>query len=125
MLNIMKVAGITKELSSLADPRTASFLRRLFKTGHGEYGDGDLFRGIRVPTLRKLAAEYQDLTLAEIEELLHSSYHEDRLLALLLLARAYARCEDVVKEKVYDLYLTNTRFLNNWDLVDASAPHIV
>ena len=120
-----KVARITKELSSLTDSRTASFLKRFFKTNPGEYGDGDLFRGIRVPVLRKLAMEYHDLTLAEIEELLHSPYHEDRLVALLILARTYLRSDDTVKEKVYDVYLKNTRFINNWDLVDSSAPHIV
>jgi len=120
----MKVAEIQKELNSLSDSQTASFLQRFFKTGPGEYGEGDLFRGIRVPVLRKLAKEYQSLTLTETEELLHSSYHEDRLLALLILIHGYSRGDDAIKARVYDLYLRNAQFINNWDLVDVSAPHI-
>ena len=87
----MKVAEIQKELNGLGDSHTASFLQRFFKTGPGEYGDGDLFRGIRVPVLRKLAREYQGLTLDETEELLRSAYHEDRLLALLILVLVVVR----------------------------------
>jgi len=121
----MKVAELQKELSSLTDSHTASFLKRFFKTGPGEYGEGDLFRGIRVPVLRKFAKEYQSLTLTETRGLLRSSYHEDRLLALLILVRAYLRGDDAVKEKAFDLYLKNTQFINNWDLVDSSAPQIV
>ncbi len=121
----MIVAELEKELSSLEDSHTASFLKRFFKTGPGEYGEGDLFRGIRVPVLRKLAKEYQSLTLGETEVLLRSSYHEDRLLALLILVRAYLRGDDAVKEKAFDLYLKNTQFINNWDLVDSSAAQIV
>ena len=121
----MIVAELEKELSSLEDSHTASFLKRFFKTGPGEYGEGDLFRGIRVPVLRKLAKEYQSLTLGETEVLLRSSYHEDRLLALLILVRACLRGDDAVKEKAFDLYLKNTQFINNWDLVDSSAAQIV
>lgn len=121
----MKVAELQKKLSSLEDSHTASLHKRFFKTGPGEYGEGDLFRGIRVPVLRKLAKEYQSLTLAETEGLLRSDYHEDRLLALLILDRAYLRGDDSVKEKAFDLYLRNTRFINNWDLVDSSAAQIV
>ena len=121
----MIVPELEKELSSLEDSHTASFLKRFFKTGPGEYGEGDLFRGIRVPVLRKLAKEYQSLTLGETEVLLRSSYHEDRLLALLILVRACLRGDDAVKEKAFDLYLKNTQFINNWDLVDSSAAQIV
>ncbi len=121
----MKVAELQKELSSLEDSQRASSSKRLFKTGPGEYGEGDLFRGIRVPMLRKLAKEFQSLTLTETEELLRSSYHEDRLLALLILARACLRGDDAVKEAAFDLYLKNIQFINNWDLVDSSAPDIV
>jgi len=75
--------------------------------------------------LRKLGKEYQSLSLAETEEALRSSYHEDRLLALLILVRAYLGGDDAVKEKVFDLYLMNTQFINNWDLVDSSAAQII
>ena len=121
----MKVAEIQKKLNGLGDFQTASFLQRFFKTGPEEYGAGDLFRGIRVPVLRKLVKEYQFLALTETEELLHSSYHEDRLLALLILVHSYSKGDDAIKTKVYDLYLRNAQFINNWDLVDSSAPHIV
>ena len=102
MLNVMKVAELQKALSSLEDSNAASLQKRFFKTGPGEYGEGDLFRGIRVPVLRKLAKEYQSLTLAETEGLLRSSYHEDRLLALLILVRAYLGGDDAVKERAFD-----------------------
>jgi 3-methyladenine DNA glycosylase AlkD len=121
----MNVAELQEALSSLEDSNAASLQKRFFKTGPGEYGEGDLFRGIRVPVLRKLAKECQSLTLAETEGLLRSSYHEDRLVALLILVRAYLRGDDAVKEKVFDLYLKNTSFINNWDLVDSSAAQIV
>jgi 3-methyladenine DNA glycosylase AlkD len=121
----MRALNIQRELSSLSDSETAAFLRRYFKTGAGEYGEGDLFRGIRVSVLRKLAKEHQGLALTEAEQLLHSSYHEDRLLALLILVRLYSKGNYAVKAKIYNLYLSNTQFINSWDLVDASAPHIV
>ena len=121
----MKVAELQKKLSSLEDSDRASSSNRFFKTGPGEYGEGDLFRGIRVPMLRKLAKEYQSLTLAEIEGLLRSAYHEDRLLALLILIRSYLKGDESVKEKTFDWYLKNTQFINNWDLVDSSAADIV
>jgi 3-methyladenine DNA glycosylase AlkD len=121
----MRALNIQRELSSLSDSETAAFLRRYFETGPGEYGEGDLFRGIRVSVLRNLAKEYQGLALTEAERLLHSSYHEDRLLALLMLVRLYSKADDASKAKIYNLYLSNTQFINSWDLVDASAPNIV
>ena len=85
----MKVAELQKKLSSLEDSHTASLHKRFFKTGPGEYGEGDLFRGIRVPVLRKLAKEYQSLTLAETEGLLRSDYHEELLVLFLPVNREY------------------------------------
>ena len=99
--------------------------QRYFKTGPGEYGEGDIFLGITVPEIRKLAKEYPDLSLAETIQLLQSTIHEERLLALLLLVRAYAKADARTKKHIYDLYLENTHYINNWDLVDASAMHIV
>jgi 3-methyladenine DNA glycosylase AlkD len=121
----MSVARLQKRLRELQDPRTALFLQKFFKTGPGEYGDGDLFRGIRVPILRKLAKEFGSLTLAETKKLLRSPYHEDRLLALLILTRAYLRGDEPLRERIFNLYINNTQFINNWDLVDSSAPQIV
>lgn len=120
-----KLARVIKELKSLADAGTATALKKFFKTGPGQYGEGDLFRGIRVPALRRLAIEHQGLSLAQVKKLLRSVYHEDRLLALLILSRAFSNGDDLIKEQVYDLYLKNTRIINNWDLVDASAPNSV
>ncbi len=121
----MDAAEIQEKLAALGDTRIASSSLRFFKTGPGEYGEGDLFRGIRVPVLRRLSREYQAITLPEAERLLRSPFHEDRLLALLILVRLYARGDAAVREKIYRLYLKNARFINNWDLVDSSAEHIV
>jgi 3-methyladenine DNA glycosylase AlkD len=122
---IMIAAEIQEELARLADPRTASIARRFFKTGPGEYAAGDLFRGIRVPVLRRLSKKYQSITLPEAERLLKSSFHEDRLLALLLLVHLYAKGDESTRSKIYQTYLKNTKFINNWDLIDSSAEHIV
>ena len=118
-------AELQKRLAALGDARVAEGSRRFFKTGPGEYGEGDLFRGIRVPALRALAKEFQALSPQEAERLLGSAFHEDRLLALLILVRLYSRGDEASKEKIYRLYLKNTRRINNWDLVDSSAEHVV
>lgn len=121
----MNVAEIQKELAGIGDQSTAVASRRFFKTGPGEYGEGDIFRGIRVPVLRNLSKKYHSITLLEAEQLLRSSFHEDRLFSLLLLVRHYSKGDEVKRERIYRLYLKNTRFINNWDLVDSSAEHIV
>jgi 3-methyladenine DNA glycosylase AlkD len=122
---VTKAKDIQRELKSLGDLQTALFSQRFFKTGSGEYGEGDLFRGIRVPVLKRVAKEYQTLALPEIIKLLHSSYHEDRLVAILILNDRFLRGDDAIRKTIYDLYLSNTRFINSWDLVDVSAPQIV
>lgn len=121
----MVVDELQKRLAALADPRVAEGSRRFFKTGPGEYGEGDRFRGIRVPVLRGLAKEYPAMNVSEAGRLLSSAFHEDRLLALLILVRLYSHGDEALREKVYRLYLKSTRFINNWDLVDSSAEHIV
>ena len=120
-----QVATLQQTLHDLGDPEGAAHAQRFFKTGPGEYGEGDVFRGIRVPVLRKLVKEQDDLALDAIERLLHARFHEDRLLALLILVRRYVRGDEATKQAVYDLYLRNTAYINNWDLVDSSAPQIV
>ncbi|MFH1037218.1 MAG: DNA alkylation repair protein [PVC group bacterium] len=117
--------SIQKELRRLSDPERAVALQRFFKTGPSDYGAGDLFRGIRVPALRKLAKQHRDTPLPDIERLLTSPFHEDRLLALLLLVRRYAEGTDSEKKQAYRFYLDHTDCINNWDLVDSSAEHIV
>jgi 3-methyladenine DNA glycosylase AlkD len=118
-------AEIEKRLRSLGNEETARVLQRFFKTGPGEYGAADLFLGLKVPQLRRLARDYRDLALSDVEQLLRSSFHECRLLALLLLVSSFACGDAPGRKAIYDLYLGSTAFINNWDLVDASAEHIV
>jgi len=115
---------IQSQLVNLSNSEDGLFLQRFFKTGPGQYSEGDLFRGIRVPELRRLSKAHQNITLKQVLQLLHSAYHEDRLLALLILVRKYASATEAEKSGIYALYLSHTRFINNWDLVDASAEHI-
>jgi len=120
-----RVEAIERELHGLADPEVAGFLARFFKTGPGEYGEGDRFLGIRVPVLRKLARKHSSLELSGCRELLVSPFHEARLLALLILVRAYDRGDEETRDAICRLYLDHTAYVNNWDLVDTSAEHIV
>lgn len=115
---------LSKTLKELANPAYAIHSQRFFKTGKGEYGEGDQFLGVRVPELRKLAKKYSDLSLIEIHKILQSVYHEERLCALLLLVQKF---DDGNHEKsvIYKLYLDNTKYINSWDLVDCSAYKIV
>ncbi|UZJ40930.1 DNA alkylation repair protein [Prosthecochloris sp. SCSIO W1101] len=116
---------IHRVLESVADPVIAEHSRHFFKTGEGEYGEGDLFHGIRVPVLRKYARKYQSISLAEARHLLASPFHEERFFALLVLMRKFEKGDSTLRETIYTLYLDNLKFVNNWDLVDISAPYIV
>jgi 3-methyladenine DNA glycosylase AlkD len=118
-------AQVEARLRDLGNPETAKALRWFFKTGPGQYGEGDVFLGIKVPQLRAVARDFADLALSEAEALLHSGFHECRLLALLLLVRTFQCGDPKTQRAVYDLYLRNTARVNNWDLVDASAEHVV
>jgi 3-methyladenine DNA glycosylase AlkD len=121
----MDLAQIRSELRSLADPDTATFLARYFRTGHGEYGEGDRFLGIRVPPLRSIARRARDVPVPDALELLRSRWHEERLLALLILVERYRRGAPGEREEIHRAYLAHRRHVDNWDLVDASAPHLV
>ncbi len=121
----MTADDIRKRLRDLEDREKAKILRKFFKTGPGQYGEGDLFLGIPVPRLRKLCRECGDMPLGEVEVLLKSPVHEERLLALLILIRQYNGQDESGKKRIYTLYLKSTRWINNWDLVDLSAPNIV
>ena len=118
-------AAALKRLHALANPRDAKVLQRFFRTGPGEYGEGDRFLGIRVPATRRLASELREMPLDQIERLLGSPWHEARLLALLLLNDAYEHANGATRTEVFRRYLRNTARINNWDLVDLSAPNIV
>ena len=119
------LAALRKELHAAADPVDASFLQRFFKTAPGQYGAGDKFLGLRVDTLRRLVREYPELEDSQALEMLASPWHEERLLALLFLVHMYRRGDRSVRAKLHRAYLAKTRYINNWDLVDASAQHIV
>jgi 3-methyladenine DNA glycosylase AlkD len=119
------LAMLRAELYALADPADAIHLQRFFKTAPGEYGAGDKFLGLRVPALRKLVRDYRQLNDADALEMLASSWHEERLLALMLLVDGYDRGDESRRERIHRAYLEHTRYINNWDLVDASAEHIV
>jgi 3-methyladenine DNA glycosylase AlkD len=121
----MSLKKINNDLSRLKDKKRATILQRFFKTGPGEYGEGDLFYGIRMPEIRKLAKKYSDISIQDIGKLMTSPVHEARLLAILLLVTKYQQGDDKLKREIYILYLNNSRFVNSWDLVDLSAHHIV
>ncbi|KKQ37973.1 MAG: hypothetical protein US55_C0018G0013, partial [Candidatus Levybacteria bacterium GW2011_GWC2_37_7] len=113
------------ELKKIADSKKAQVLQRFFKTGKGEYGEEDIFLGITVPISRKIANKYRDLDFAGIKELIHSRIHEERLIALLILVHNFNRGNKNIRERIYKFYLGNTKYINNWDLVDLSADKIV
>lgn len=125
MKTMTKAEEIHSLLGAIADPATAEHSQRFFKTGKGEYGEGDRFHGIRVPVLRKYAREFQGISLAEVQQLLASPFHEERLFALLVLVKKFESGDDAVRESIYKLYLDNLKYVNNWDLVDTTAPHII
>jgi len=120
-----KADMVRNRLQKLASPSDANLLQSFFKTAPGEYGAGDQFIGIRLPVLRSVAKEFRALPLREVTMLLRSPVHEERLLALLMLVDAYQRGNEAGRAAIYGLYLKQLDWVNNWDLVDSSAPYIV
>jgi 3-methyladenine DNA glycosylase AlkD len=118
-------AEVHRRLLALADPKRAEGARRYFKTGPGEYGEGDKFLGIPAPVLRQLVREYGTLPLPSVVKLLKSPWHEERALAALILVRRYDKGGAAERESIYRLYLDSLQWINNWDLVDCSAAQIV
>ena len=116
---------IKKDLSQRSNPEKAKKLSGFFKTGKGQYGEGDIFLGIPVPEQRKVAKRYNDLPLNDLQELLKSKIHEHRLIALLILISKYGKADNSGKDEIFSFYLKNTENIDNWDLVDSSAPKIV
>ena len=121
----MTYKEITEHIFSLANPEIAEHSSRFFKTAEGEYGYGDKFLGIRVPVIRNVVKKYKNTPLSVAEKLLKSEYHEIRLFALLLLVFRFSKSEADEQENIYHLYLANTQYVNNWDLVDSSAHYII
>jgi 3-methyladenine DNA glycosylase AlkD len=120
-----QLATLRKDLRSAANSDHAKIALSFFKTAPGQYGEGDRFLGIRVPVLRTFVRKHETLSLQDIESLLDSPWHEERIVALLILVRRYERGEEADRDAIYDLYLRKTARINNWDLVDCSAPQIV
>ncbi len=121
MTNLNK---LRQRLRRRANPKRALVLKSFFKTGPGEYGEGDVFIGIDVPTLRSIAKRFACLKLPDLAALLASNIHEERLIALLILVNQYQKAPETQKKKIFNFYLRNLKFVNNWDLVDLTAPHL-
>ena len=119
------LAGVRRDIRALGSPERAKHSLRFFRTGPGEYGEGDQFYGLTVPEMRAIAKRYRDLRHDEVLQLLRSEWHEDRLVALLLLVDSYKRGNETHRRKIHRAYLANTRWINNWDLVDMSAGQVV
>ena len=123
----MTLATLRKELRHQASAERAAGSQRFFKTGPGEYGEGDQFLGLSVPQTRALVPQTDALSEHDVLTLLHSEWHEERLIALFILIRRFGktRKSEAAQKHLIDLYLANTRWINNWDLVDTSAPHLL
>jgi 3-methyladenine DNA glycosylase AlkD len=117
---------LMNELKESANPEKAKIFQRFFKTGKGEYGEGDVFIGLTMPQQREIIKKYTDLSFADLQTLLNSKVHEYRMAALLILNLKYkkAKKDNLEKRKIYEFYMKNTKNINNWDLVDLSAPNV-
>ena len=120
-----KLSELKALLHSYADPDKGKLLSRFFKTGKGEYAEGDRFIGVTVPNTRKVAKAFRNLGVDDITALLHSPIHEERQIALFILVEQFNKADEINKKKIFKLYLYNTAYINNWDLVDLTAPRIV
>ena len=121
----MTLKSLKQNLREIADPEKAEHSMRFFKTGKGEYGEGDKFLGVKVPVLRQQAKKYGDIELPDIKKLLKSPYHEERLCALIILVQKFTKGTEKERSGIYKLYLESIECINNWDLVDNSAHYIV
>jgi 3-methyladenine DNA glycosylase AlkD len=122
---MMTAERLGEALRSHVNPEKAAFFPRFFKTGPGEYGEGDQFLGVTVPDIRKVARLGKAASLHEIEKLLKSPWHEERLLAVILLVNQFEKGDEAVQKQIYDFYMTHISHVNNWDIVDSSARQIV
>lgn len=125
----MKINQLKKELDKLANPKQAKLLQGFFKTGKGQYGEGDIFLGIKVPIQRQVAKKYNNLAFNEIQTLLNSQIHDHRMIALFILVSQYQYSKKQknkkIQKQIYNFYLKNFKNINNWDLVDLSSHKIV
>jgi len=122
----MTAKKVIDELKNIANPELAEHHKRFFKTGRGEYGEGDIFLGIKVPEVREIAKKhYKNIDLSEIEKLIKHPYHEIRLCALVILILKFQKADEQEQKNIYELYIKSVNYINNWDLVDISAGNIV
>jgi 3-methyladenine DNA glycosylase AlkD len=122
---VLTADNLQAELDQLGDPSDAQFLQGYFKTAAGQYGEGDVFLGVRVPVTRKIAAKYRAMPLTEVEKLLESPIHEHRLAAVIIMTEKAKRANPAQYKALYNLYLKRTDCLNNWDIVDLSCRDII
>ncbi len=122
---MLTATAIRRKLGAHANPDSVAILQSFFKTGPGQYGEGDRFIGVKLPGIRAVCRECRGAPLGEVLKLLRSRIHEERTLSLLMLVDAFKAGDDTMRRRIYDLYLANTAFINNWDLVDCSAGQIV
>jgi 3-methyladenine DNA glycosylase AlkD len=120
-----KLIQLKSELRQAVNPEKAAFFPRFFKAGPGEYAEGDRFLGVTVPQQRAIAKQFKDLPLEQIEQLILSRWHEERLTGLFILVGQYQKADEMNKKLIYDFYMAHTTQINNWDLVDSSAEYIV
>lgn len=116
---------LKNDLRNHINPEKAAFFPRFFKTGPGEYGEGDKFLGVTVPDQRIVAKKYKNLSLSDLKALLMSEWHEERLTALIIMVNQFKKADDAKQKELYEFYLAHTQRINNWDLVDTSARDIV
>ena len=119
------LAKIKKDLKKKSNREKAAVLQRFFKTGPGEYAEGDVFLGIKMPDTRQIAGKYSDVPLDDIKKLLKARVHEERMTALLIMVSKFKKGNEKERKELYRVYLDNTENINNWDLVDATAEHVV
>ncbi len=124
---MVRLQELQKELQALGSPEKAAFLSRFFKTGKGQYGEGDQFLGITMPEIRASVAKYSTLSINEWTELLHSPFHEFRMAALIGLMKRFqsSKKDDAIQQSIFEIYLNNLNLINNWDLVDVTCRDIV
>ncbi len=122
---MISLTNVRNALQKSSDMTRAKTSQRFFKTGLGEYGEGDIFIGVTVPRIRQIAKEYKMLPLEELHNLVQSSIHEERLTAIIILVLRYAHATEEEREAIYKFYISHIQWINNWDLVDCSAEYIV
>lgn len=124
--NPSALGNLREDLRAGADSKRAAATQRYFKTGKGEYAEGDIFLGVAAPQTRAIVKKYwREISITDVKNILRSEIHEERTTALLILVKKFEKGDDIQRKEIFDLYLANTKHINNWDLVDLSAPKII